>query len=108
MENGLQAFAEHRKEELFSNRRSVELDFGTLGYRRSHEVKPKPRTTWAQVLGKLKELRFHEAVRVKEAVDKDELRSWPDERLESVGARRVQKDTFWYEINAQKVAEEAA
>lgn len=105
LENGLLAFAEHNKEDLFVGKRSKALDFGSLGYRKSSEIKPKPKHTLAMILGKIKELGFSAGVRISEAVNKDELRTWPDERLELVGARRVEKDTFWYEINEQKLNE---
>ena len=39
LENGVYAFAELKKNDLFDDkRRSVKLDFGIIGYRRSHEI----------------------------------------------------------------------
>jgi hypothetical protein len=58
IEGGLLAFAEHNKDDLFKSKRSRELDFGTLGYRRSKEIKPQPKKTWKMVLGAIKELGF--------------------------------------------------
>ena len=107
LENGLLAFAEYNKEDLFADRRSRELTYGELGYRRSTEIAAVPRGSMAQVLGKLHELGFEEGIRVNESVNKDVLRTWPDERLELVGARRVEKDTFWYEIKEEAVKTEA-
>lgn len=104
LENGLLAYAEFKKDELFKDKRSKELDFGSLGYRKSREVKPKPKNTWKMILGRLKELKFKQAIRIKESINKDELHQWPDERLDLIGARRVKKDTFWYEIDEQKIA----
>jgi phage host-nuclease inhibitor protein Gam len=103
LENGLLAFAEYNKDELFVGKRSTELDFGRLGYRRSKEIKPMPKKTLAMVLGKIKELGFAEGVRTKESVNKDELSQWSDEKLALVEARRVEKDTFWYEIDEQEI-----
>lgn len=108
LENGLLAFAEYNKDDLFQDKRSKDLDFGAIGYRRSKEIKPAPKHTLAMVLGKIKELGFETAIRIKEAVNKEELAQWPDERLELVGARRVEKDTFWYELDEQKIADTAA
>lgn len=108
IEGGLLAFAEHNKTDLFKNKRSRDLDFGSLGYRRSKELKPKPKTTWKMVLGKIKELGFKAALRVKESVNREELHTWTDERLEVIGCRRVEKDTFWYEIDEKKIAEKSA
>lgn len=106
-EGGLLAFAEHNKDELFKDRRSKDLIFGQIGYRRSREIKAKPKHTLAMVLGKLKELDFKKGIRMKESVNKDELATWPDERLDLVDARRVKKDTFWYEIKEEDVKEAA-
>jgi len=108
IENGLLAFAEYNKDDLFKSKRSVEIECGSLGYRRSKEVAPKPKKTWKMILKTIKEMGFKDAIRTKESVNKDELHGWPDERLDVIGARRVQKDTFWYEVNEQKLAEDAA
>ena len=105
IEGGLLAFAEHNKGDLFKTKRSRDLDFGTLGYRRSKEIKPKPKTTWKMVLASIKEFKFKSAIRTKESVNKEELHSWPDERLDVIGCRRMNKDSFWYEIDEQKVSD---
>ena len=59
----------------------------------------------AMVLGKLEELGFEKGIRINKTVNKDVLRTWPDERLELVGARRVEKDDFWYELKGVEVEE---
>lgn len=101
LENGLLAYAEYNKDELFVKARSKELVYGSLGYRRSHELATQPKITWKQVLGKLQELGFTEAIRIKKDPDKDILRTWADEKLALVGCRIREKDTFWYEIDEQ-------
>jgi len=108
LENGLLAFAEYNKGELFRERRSRELDFGTLGYRRSSEVKPIAKHTFAMVLGRCKDLGLMEAIRTKEELNREELHTWSAERLAMVGARRVEKDAFWFEVKEQRVGEDAA
>jgi len=107
IEGGLLAFAEHDKDELFKTKRSRELDFGSLGYRRSKEIKPQPKRTWKMVLGTIKRLGFKAAVRSKEMVNKEELHTWPDSRLDLIGCRRVEKDSFWYEVDEEKIADKA-
>jgi phage host-nuclease inhibitor protein Gam len=103
MGTGLNAFSEYNKSDLFPKKRSVELTFGTLGYRRSSEIGTKPKRTLAMVLGRLKELGFKQAIRTTEQVNKEELRTWPDERLDLVGARRIEKDEFWYEVTQEEI-----
>lgn len=107
IDTGLQAYAEQNKKALFKDRRSHELDYGTIGFRKSSQIKPKTKTTWAMVLGRLKEMKFANAIRTKEEVNKEEMATWPAERLDLVGARRVDKDQFWYEIDESKIAETA-
>ena len=105
MEAGLIAYSQFNKLELFRVKRSVELDYGRIGFRKSTELKPKSKITWEMVLQRLKDLAFIEAVRTKESVDKEELQKWPDERLDMVGVRRITKDQFWYETDEEKIAE---
>lgn len=105
LENGLLAFAEIKKNEIFSDRRSLKLDYGELGYRRSTELGTIKGFTWKVVLGKLKELAFREAIRTKEEPDKDIMSQWPDERLALVGVERREKDAFWFEIDEAKIAQ---
>jgi phage host-nuclease inhibitor protein Gam len=66
LENGLLAFAEYNKDELFPKQRSLDLVYGVIGYRRSKELGTMPKTTWKQVLGKLKELGLAAGIRTKE------------------------------------------
>ncbi len=103
LENGLQAFAEHRKEDLFDEKRSRSLDYGVLGFRKSSEIKPAVGNTWKAVLAMIKEKEFPEALRLREDVNREELHKWPDDRLALVGARRLAKDVFWYELDEAKL-----
>lgn len=103
LETSLQAYAEYNKDELFASKRSLELLYGFFGYRKSSVLKPASKVTWAMVLGKLKEMGHSKAVRTKQTVDKDELATWPDERLETIDVKRIEKDTFWYETKEEEI-----
>lgn len=105
LENGLLAFAELKKGEIFGSKRSVKLDYGELGYRKSTELGTVKGTIWKVVLGKLKELAFKEAIRIKEEPDKEIMSQWPPERLALVGCERKEKDTFWFELDEAKIAQ---
>ncbi len=104
LENGLLAFAEFHKAEICDDRRSQELLYGEIGFRRSSEIKPKPRQTWKTILGRVKELNLLDALRVREDVDREALRRWPEHQLDLVGAQRVEKDSFWYELREAELA----
>ncbi|MGD9504546.1 MAG: host-nuclease inhibitor Gam family protein [Syntrophobacteraceae bacterium] len=96
LETGVMVFAEMNRTDLFQDRKTVELPGGKFGFRKSTALQTKSRKiTWEMVLGKLKELAIPKAIRVKESVNKEELLTWPEERLEQVGAVRVIEDKFW-------------
>ncbi len=102
-EMGLELFAAEKKGDLFSIKRTIDLNFGSMGFRKSQELKPVKKMTWAKVLGRLKEFGFLEAIRKKESVDKEVLREWKEERLAEVGVTIQQKDTWWYEVNHMEI-----
>jgi len=115
LEAALASFVATKKDDLFAKTRSQTLTYGTLGFRRSSEVKPKSRQTLAGILEKVKALAtgekddpFTAAIRVKEELNRDVMRAWPPERLESVGAQLKDKDTFYYELKTEEIKEAAA
>ncbi|MEO5376238.1 MAG: host-nuclease inhibitor Gam family protein [Magnetococcus sp. DMHC-6] len=106
--NGLAAFAEYHKTEMFTHRRSIPLNFGVIGFRRANEIKPKPSIKWLDVLQKLKELGLFSAIRQREEINKDALRHWSEEQLDQIGAQRLEKDQFWYEIKEEILINETS
>jgi phage host-nuclease inhibitor protein Gam len=104
LEAALATFGNLRKPELFKDKKSLELNFGIIGFRKSTSLRTKAKTTWAAVLERLKELGLTTGIRTKEEVDKDVLRAWPEERLEAVGVRRDERDEFYVEVKQEEVA----
>ncbi len=102
---GLENFAQLHRTELFKSKKSRELDFGVIGFRKSTSLGlvKGACSTWKEVLGKLKELAFKEAVRIREDVDKEVMSTWPNERLDIVGVKRIEKDEFFYETKCERV-----
>jgi len=92
LERSLGIYAEYNKGELFSDKKSVELTFGSFGFRQSTSIRVKSST-----LELLKKHDFIEAIMVKETPNKDVMREWSDERLALVDAKRDIKDAFWVE-----------
>ncbi len=107
LETALATFAEFNKADLFTKKRSMELDFGIFGFRKSSKLKTKTKWKWDMVLEKIKEYGFLKAIRLKEDVNKDELRTWPRERLDSVGVELQETDEFYYEIDETKLQDAA-
>lgn len=104
---GLATFATLNKADLFAKRKSITLGFGTIGFRKVTRLKALAKVTMARVLERLHECGFKDAIRTKESVDKEVMRDWPDERLETVGMQRVSSDDFYYELD-QEAVENAA
>ena len=106
LENGLQAFSEFNKPKLFEKKKSMSLNFGSLGFRKNTVLKPMPKFTWAKVLEILKAKGLNSAIRTKETPNKDILGEWSDERLSIVSVRRVSSDQFWYTVNEEELKNE--
>jgi phage host-nuclease inhibitor protein Gam len=94
----LGAFAEYNKEELFHDRRSVQLSFGVFGYRKSTSVSVKKTT-----LELLKKLGLKKYIRVKEEADKDAMAGLDDETLAQADAVRKVKDVFFCEADKEEI-----
>jgi phage host-nuclease inhibitor protein Gam len=95
---GVNLYADYNKDELFSNKRSVDFSYGTIGFRKSTKVKTKKST-----LELLKKLFQGKGINVKESIDKTVLSEWDDELLAQVDAAKVTDDTFYYETNKDEV-----
>lgn len=92
------AFAEYNKNELFKERKSIELTFGVFGFRKSTSIHVKKTT-----LELLKKLQMFQFIRVKEEPDKEKLAELDDETLASVDAVRKVKDDFFCEANKEAI-----
>lgn len=98
MELAVGRFAEGKKEELFSKKKSLQLTFGIIGFRASSKLKPKSKWTFERVLSALKERGMTDFIRVKEEVDKEKLKGLAPETLSEVGCTVKTEDAFYYEL----------
>jgi len=92
------AYAEYNKDDLFKDRKSVELTFGCFGFRKSTSISVKKTTL--ELLRKLKLERF---IRVKEEADKEAMAELDDETLAQVDAVRKTRNDFFCEANREEV-----
>lgn len=97
----LGAYAEYNKDELFRDRKSVELSFGVFGYRASTSISVKKTT-----IELLKKLHLGKYIRVKEEPNKEALAALDDETLHQVDAVRKLKNDFFCEANIEKINED--
>lgn len=98
MELSIGRFAETRKEELFSKKKSLQLTFGIIGFRASSKLKTKAKWTFERVLSALKERGMTDFIRTKEEVDKEKLKGLTPEILSEVGCTVKTEDAFYYEL----------
>ena len=97
----IQAYAEYNRDELFKDRKSVELSFGSLGFRKSTKISVKKTT-----LELLKKMGFVACVRTKEECDKEAMSNLSDDQLLSVDASRKVTNDFFCEPNLEEVNKE--
>ena len=97
----LGSYAGYNKEELFKDRKSVQLSFGVFGYRKSTAISTKKTT-----LELLKKMKLNKCIRVKEEPDKEAMAELDDEPLAQVDAVRKVKDDFFCEADKEEVNKE--
>ena len=99
LENGLAIFAKLNKSTLFVNdAKSIDLTFGVMGFRASTKIVQQNGITAEVTLERLHKFDFSDAIRTKEEMDKDVMKGWTDERLQTVGLRRQKSDGFFIEV----------
>ena len=94
----LGAFAEYNRTELFKDKKSVQLSFGTFGYRKSTSISVKKTT-----LELLKKLGLTAFIRIKEEADKEAMANMDDDALHQVDAVRKVKDEFFCETDKEEI-----
>jgi phage host-nuclease inhibitor protein Gam len=92
------AFAQYNKEELFKDKKTIELTFGVFGFRKSTSISVKKTTVEL-----LEKLGLGKYVRIKKEPDKDLMKDMDDESLAQVEAVRRIKDDFFCEPNREEV-----
>jgi len=94
----LGAYAEYNKAELFKDRKSVQLSFGSFGYRKSTSISVKKTT-----LELLKKLKMAKYIRIKEEPDKEAMANLDDDTLAQVDSVRKIKDDFFCEADKEEI-----
>ena len=96
-------FARLNRQELFAKSKSLDMGFGVIGFRASTKIVQIRGVTAEMTLEKLHQYNLSDGIRIKEEINKDAALGWPDERLELVGLKRQQSDTFFIEISKENV-----
>ncbi len=106
----LQVFCQERKADL-GPKKSKLLNFGLVGFRWSTKVMlPRDKATLAALVSKLKDMDQRQCLQIKETILKDEVKKLDEfalGQLESRGLRKDSGDSFFYEVNREKIQEAA-
>jgi len=97
----LGAYAEYNRTELFKDKKSLRLSFGSFGYRKSTSISVKKTT-----LELLKRLGLSAYIRTKEEPDKEAMANMSDDALHQVDAVRKIKDEFFCETDKEEINKE--
>ena len=104
--DAIAVYAKLNRQELFAKAKSFDMGFGVIGFRASTRIAQIRGITPEMTLEKLRQYGLSEGIRTKEEVNKDAALGWPDERLELVGLKRQQLDSFFIEIKKDAVPQE--
>lgn len=100
-EGKIKEFTTIRKEDLKG--KSKQLTFGTVGFRQSTKLLLPSDT--AEVILKLRENGMADCINVKETINKDTVKSYPEEDILRIGGYLQRSDSFWYETDKDTLAE---
>ncbi len=85
--------------------KSKQLTFGTVGFRQSTKLLLSSDTE--EVIKKLRENGMADCITVKETINKDTVKSYPEDDILRIGGYLQKTDTFWYETDKDRLAEAA-
>lgn len=100
-EGKIREFTTVRKEDLKG--KSKQLTFGTVGFRQSTKLLLPSDT--AEVILKLRQNGMADCINVKETINKDTVKSYPEEDILRIGGYLQKSDIFWYETDKDTLAE---
>lgn len=100
-EGKIKEFTTINKDELKG--KSRHLTFGTVGFRLSTSLL-LPQDT-AEVILRLRENGMADCINVKETINKDTVKTYPEGEILKIGGYLQRKNTFWYETDKNSLAE---
>ena len=105
LSDAVTVYGKLNRQALFPKSKSLDLGFGVIGFRASTKIVQVRGVTAEMTLERMHQYHLADGIRLKEEINKEAALGWPDERLELVGLKRQQADTFFIEINKEKVPE---
>lgn len=106
LELQMKEFVEANRDNL-GNKKTKEINFGKTGFRKSTKITlPRAAAKLAEVIRRIKEFGMTDCVvQPPEKIDKDNLKKYPENDILKVGATLTVEDTFWYEVDRDKLAD---
>lgn len=101
LSDALGTFLKMNRKDVLKDRKSIDLAFGVMGFRASSALCQMKGISAEMTLQRLKEHGLQDGIRLKEELDKDVMRGWPEERLHIVGLVRQEKDQFFIELKEE-------
>lgn len=105
LSDAVTVYGKLNRQALFPKSKSLDLGFGVIGFRASTKIVQMRGVTAEMTLERLHQYNLSDGIRTKEEINKEAALGWPDERLELVGLKRQQADTFFIEIKKEEVPE---
>ena len=102
LESAISGFCLEHKDE-FAKKRSRKLDFGRIAFRVAERIEYL-NVLEESVIATLKSLGYPECVKRKESIDKNAVKSLPDNVLAKCGLKRIKDDHFRIEPNLELIA----
>ncbi|MDR1398128.1 MAG: host-nuclease inhibitor Gam family protein [Desulfarculales bacterium] len=102
LEAVIKKWAAMNKSLLFTERKTLDLAFGTLGFIASTQIRQMQDVSEQETLARIKSFGFAEAIRVSECVNKEAMEAWPEERLALVGCLRRTLDKWFCKPKQEK------
>jgi phage host-nuclease inhibitor protein Gam len=94
----VKTFVEENKAEL--DGKTKQLNFGKTGFRLSTKLVLRKVDA---VLENIKRFKMDDCITVKESINKDVLKKYPEEDIIKVGGTLKKEDVFWYETEREKL-----
>jgi phage host-nuclease inhibitor protein Gam len=101
LEGALKDFAVSKQSE-FDKVKTRKLVFGEIGFRKTSRIVCKG---VKEIIAKLKDLGLISCIKTTEVIDKNELGKYKDSLIEKAGAKRVTTEEYFYNINAEEIAD---
>ncbi len=103
-EAALEIWATENKEELLKEPRSLELNWGTVGFRWTPwKIVAIGKLKIDTILAKIRAAKLTELIRTKEEIDKEKAVNYTPDDLARCGLKKTRKDEFYYEVKKEEV-----